>query len=151
MLAIPLPVIARARLPLGRKLVLCGVFGLGAVVVLLAVLNRYYNFIMPHDLVFLAWYNGEAATAVLIANVPFCWALLRKVFALGPWKDSSVGIGKGTHAGPRTIGGSEGRGRRRIADSEWVSRTDGESESTERIANNDGVGEVELADRCREN
>ncbi|KAK0738695.1 hypothetical protein B0T18DRAFT_475303, partial [Schizothecium vesticola] len=84
-LAIPLPMIIRARLPLHQKLVLCFVFSLGVLVVLLAILNRYYNFVMPHDLVFLAWYNGEASTAVIIANVPFLWILLRRVFALEAW------------------------------------------------------------------
>ncbi|KAK3314594.1 hypothetical protein B0H66DRAFT_627231 [Apodospora peruviana] len=89
MLCIPLPMIARARLPLRRKLVLCGVFSLGVLVVLVAVLNRYFNFTMPNDHVFLGWYNGEASTAVLIANIPFCWSLLRRVFALDSWAAGS--------------------------------------------------------------
>ena len=129
MLAIPIPMIARTRLPLRRRLVLCGVFGLGVLVVLLAILNRYYNFVMPHDLVFLAWYNGEASTAVVIANVPFCWALLRRVFALDSWGGNSHdgGLGReggdgnvngdGQHQPPPTIGSGgpprRGRGRGR--------------------------------------
>ena len=127
MLAIPIPMIARTRLPLRRRLVLCGVFGLGVLVVLVAILNRYYNFVMPHDLVFLAWYNGEASTAVVIANVPFCWALLRRVFSLDSWGGNShdgggLGDGDGNgdrrHQSPPTIGsggpprrGGRGRGR----------------------------------------
>jgi hypothetical protein len=150
MLAIPLPIIARSRLPLRRKLILIGVFGLGVLVVLLAVLNRYYNFAMPHDLVFLAWYNGEAATAVMIANVPFCWGLLRRIFALDPWGHSS-GAGpshkRGTGAGagdggnvmipPPTIGSGGKRGRvrvRRILDMAVTGLDESPSESMERIA-----------------
>ncbi|KAK5661359.1 hypothetical protein OQA88_11255 [Cercophora sp. LCS_1] len=111
MLCIPIPMIARSRLPLKRKIVLCGVFGLGVLVVLLAILNRYYNFVMPHDLVFLAWYNGEASTAVMTANVPFCWALLRRVFALDSWAGSSGGKQVIANTGPPTIGSGQ-RGSR---------------------------------------
>ncbi|KAK0639205.1 hypothetical protein B0T16DRAFT_337132 [Cercophora newfieldiana] len=88
-LAIPIPMIIRTRLPLRQKIVLCGVFSLGVLVVLLAILNRVFNFVMPHDLVFLAWYNGEASTAVIIANIPFCWPLVRRVFGVESWGGSS--------------------------------------------------------------
>ena len=102
MLCIPVPLIARARLPLKRKLALCGVFSLGIFVVLVAILNRYYNFSQPDTLVFLSWYNGEATTAVLIANIPFCWTLLRKIFRLDAWAGSNEQ--SGFPSGPPTIG-----------------------------------------------
>jgi hypothetical protein len=38
--------IARTRLPIRQKIALCSVFGLGVLVVLLAILNRVYNFVM---------------------------------------------------------------------------------------------------------
>lgn len=89
MLLIPVPMIARAKLPLIRKVILCFIFSLGLLVVLVAILNRYYNFTVSNSLVFLIWYNGEASTAVMVANIPFCWTLLRRVFALDAWGSSS--------------------------------------------------------------
>ncbi|KAK3360915.1 hypothetical protein B0T24DRAFT_119862 [Lasiosphaeria ovina] len=111
MLCIPLPVIIRARLPLRRKLVLCGVFSLGGLVVVVAILNRYFNLAMPNDSGFLRWYNAEAATAVVIANVPFCWALLRQVFALDSWAASSSGSGGGGSVAGRRRSCSRAGGR----------------------------------------
>lgn len=89
MLLIPVPMIARAKLPLLRKTILCVIFSLGLLVVLVAILNRYYNFTVSNSLVFLIWYNGEASTAVMVANIPFCWTLLRRLFALDAWGSSS--------------------------------------------------------------
>ena len=91
LMCIPIPLIARAHLPLKRKLVLCAVFSLGVSVVIVAILNRYYNFTQPNELVFLIWYNGEASTAVMIANLPMCWALLQKVFSLDAWGSTRWG------------------------------------------------------------
>ncbi len=158
--------IARARLPLRRKLVLCGVFSLGVLVVLLAILNRYYNFVMPHDLVFLAWYNGEAGTAVMVANVPFCWALVRRIFALGPWRGSAASGGGSGQGGSKGTGGiriSNGRGggggwretRPKQSLFGTVMSRHSESESTEEITGagkdlergSGGGDDVELAER----
>ena len=101
LMCIPIPLIARARLPLKRKLVLCAVFSLGVSVVIVAILNRYYNFTQPNELVFLIWYNGEASTAVMIANIPMCWALLQKVFSLDAWGSNRWGR---SASGPPIVG-----------------------------------------------
>lgn len=96
MLLIPLPMLIKARLPMRRKAVLCAVFSLGVFVVLAAILNRYYNFTEPYgSLVYLNWYAGEAATAVMVANVPHCWPILSRVFRLGSFKSTSVGQSSG--------------------------------------------------------
>jgi hypothetical protein len=89
MLLIPVPMIAAAHLPLKRKIVLCTVFSLGVVVVIIAILNRYFNFTIDNSLVFLIWYNTEGSAAVMIANLPFCWTLLRKIFSLGTWSGTT--------------------------------------------------------------
>ena len=41
------------------------------------------------SLVYLNWYAGEAATAVLVANVPHLWPLIATVFHLGAFKPGS--------------------------------------------------------------
>ncbi|KAJ9137543.1 Decarboxylase [Pleurostoma richardsiae] len=141
MLCVPVPLIARAHLPLKRKLVLCVVFSLGALVVLVAILNRYFNFTTTNDLVFLVWYNGEASTAVMIANIPFCWTLLRRLFALDAWGGySSNGRGSRTRTAPPPpmgsgrIGGMEKRRRGPHSVILGVDMT----ESMERIADSEG-------------
>ncbi|KAI4168255.1 MAG: hypothetical protein LQ348_007536, partial [Seirophora lacunosa] len=69
MIYIPLPLLLRARLPPKRKAILCGVFSLGFLVILSAILNRYYNFTAGYgSLIYLNWYVGEAATSVFVAN-----------------------------------------------------------------------------------
>ncbi|KAL8628038.1 hypothetical protein Q9189_006247 [Teloschistes chrysophthalmus] len=84
MLYIPLPILIKAQLPLKRKIILCGVFSLGILVVLSAILNRYYNFTAGFgSLVYLNWYVGEAATSVFVANIPHLWPLLSRLFSLG--------------------------------------------------------------------
>jgi len=168
MLAIPIPMIARTRLPLRQKIVLCGVFSLGVLVVLLAILNRTFNFAMPHNLVFLAWYNGEASTAVIIANVPFCWALVRRLFKLESWGGGSSTdprrirrrLGENDNEPPPTIGSAEpkrGRlGGLRKGDSLFdtvLTRHDSGSESVQRMTAKDEVEvynhDIELGERPR--
>lgn len=121
--------IIRTRLPIRQKIVLCGVFSLGVLVVLLAILNRVFNFLMPHSLVFLAWYNGEASTAVIIANIPFCWPLVRRIFGVESWGGASSATGPGKNAGrygndanvpPPTIGSAMQR-------KSWMRKQRGES------------------------
>ena len=90
MLLIPLPLLIKARLPMKRKLVLCGVFSLGIFVILASILNRYYNFTAGYgSLIYLNWYAGEAATAVMVANIPHCWPILSRVFRLGSFKSTT--------------------------------------------------------------
>jgi len=38
--------------------------------ILIAILNRYYNFTNPNDLVYTYWYVAEVATAVYVGNIP---------------------------------------------------------------------------------
>ncbi|KAH8815546.1 hypothetical protein F5884DRAFT_181938 [Xylogone sp. PMI_703] len=88
MLLIPLPLLITSKLPLKRKIVLCGVFSLGIFVILAAILNRYYNFSVAYSPIFLNWYVGEVSTAVYVANIPLCWPLVRRIFSLGSFADS---------------------------------------------------------------
>ena len=82
MLGIALPMFLRSHLPLQRKLTLCVIFGLGIFVILSAVLNKYYSFTDPFGVLWTYWYVRESSTAMLVANLPFLWGLVRKVFGL---------------------------------------------------------------------
>ncbi|QRD94790.1 hypothetical protein F9C07_1826748 [Aspergillus flavus] len=80
MLCIPLPLFIRSHLPLKQKVAVCAVFSLGGIVILMAALNKYYNFTELQNPRFLKWYVAEVATAVYVSNVPLLWPLLRQLF-----------------------------------------------------------------------
>lgn len=79
---IPLPLLVKTNLPLRKKFVLCGVFSLGGVVIVCAALNKNSSFRDPWSVDWVFWYTREISTAVIVANIPHLWALLRKIFRL---------------------------------------------------------------------
>ncbi|KAF2110833.1 hypothetical protein BDV96DRAFT_650450 [Lophiotrema nucula] len=105
MLCIALPMFIRSLLPLKRKLILCCIFSLGIFVILCSVLNKYYSFSKPYESGWIFWYIRESSTAVLVANLPFTWTLLRKIFNLGAFDEE--------HPPPPTYHSSRTAGGRR--------------------------------------
>ena len=53
--------------------------------ILVAILNRYFNFSNPNSMFYMYWYVAEMATAVYVGNVPLCWQLIAHVFSMGSW------------------------------------------------------------------
>ncbi|KAM0425359.1 hypothetical protein ACHAPT_009416 [Fusarium lateritium] len=104
---IPMPIFLKSQLPLKRKIVLCAVFALGAFTVrhptlcapnqahtlqiLSAILNKFYSFNEPFGSNWTFWYVRESSTALLTANLPYIWTLLRRIFNLGSFNGSSYG------------------------------------------------------------
>lgn len=82
MLLIGFSLFIRSKLPWSRKLILSGVFSLGIFVILAAVLNKYYSFAHPFGSQWTYWYIRESSTAMIVANLPFVWTLLRRIFKL---------------------------------------------------------------------
>lgn len=80
LLAIALPMFIRSRIPTRKKIALVGVFGLGVFVILCAILNKYYSFTQPFGSQWTFWYTRESSTSLLVANLPFLYTLLRRVF-----------------------------------------------------------------------
>jgi hypothetical protein len=80
MLCIPLPLLITSRLPRTKKLLLCILFSLGIFVIMCAVLNKYYSFAHPFSPMWTYWYIREASTAIMVANAPMCWTLVRRIF-----------------------------------------------------------------------
>jgi hypothetical protein len=85
-----LQMLIRSRLPIRRKLILSGIFGLGIFVILAAVLNKYYSFSQPFGSLWTFWYVRESSTALLVANLPFTWTLLRRIFNLRAFDSSGT-------------------------------------------------------------
>lgn len=79
LLSIALPMFIRSKLPPRKKIALVLVFGLGIFVILAAILNKYYSFTEPFGNMWTYWYVRESSTALLVANLPYMWTLLRRV------------------------------------------------------------------------
>ncbi|KAF2008046.1 hypothetical protein P154DRAFT_541304 [Amniculicola lignicola CBS 123094] len=105
MLCIALPMFLRSLLPWKRKLILCCIFSLGIFVIMASVLNKYYSFTAPYESTWISWYARESSTAILVANLPFTWTLLRKLFKLGAFDEH--------HPPPPTYHSSRTAGGRR--------------------------------------
>jgi len=122
MLCIPLPLLITSLLPRAKKFILCCLFGLGMFVILCAVLNKYYSFAHPFSPMWTFWYIREASTAVYVANMPMCWALMRRLFNLRAFN------ARPSHTGnyPRTIG-SNRNGSRALYGREMLSSGSHES------------------------
>ncbi|KAK7635849.1 hypothetical protein IWX48DRAFT_630474 [Phyllosticta citricarpa] len=82
LLVLALQMVVRSQLPLHRKLVLSIIFGLGIFVVLASILNKYYSFTNPYGQAWTFWYTRESSTSLLVANLPYTWTLLRRLFNL---------------------------------------------------------------------
>ncbi|KAI0477754.1 hypothetical protein GGR56DRAFT_692531 [Xylariaceae sp. FL0804] len=52
------------------------------IVILSAILNKYYSFSDNYGTAWIFWYIREASTAIIVANLPLTWTLLQGVFAL---------------------------------------------------------------------
>jgi hypothetical protein len=89
MLVIALQMFIRSLLPLKRKLILCGIFSLGIFVIIASILNSYYSFVNPYRQTWTFWYVRESSTAILVANLPFTWTILRDLFDLGSFDETS--------------------------------------------------------------
>ncbi|KAI9745526.1 MAG: hypothetical protein M1818_001060 [Claussenomyces sp. TS43310] len=82
MMCIPLPMLISSRLPRLKKAILCILFGMGTFVIACAITNKVYSFTQPFAVIWTYWYVREASTAILVANIPNCWPLLRRLFNL---------------------------------------------------------------------
>jgi hypothetical protein len=89
MLVIALQMLIRSLLPLKRKLVLCGIFSLGIFVIIASILNSYYSFKNPYRPTWTSWYVRESSTAILVANLPYTWTILRQFYDVGTFDESS--------------------------------------------------------------
>jgi rhodopsin domain-containing protein len=104
MLSVAFSLFLGNRLSWSRKLILCGVFGLGVFTILSAVLNKYYSFTHPFGSQWTYWYVRESSTAIIVANLPFTWSLLRRIFKLKAFDDNTSFRPKGYHSA-RTAAG----------------------------------------------
>ena len=77
---IPLPMFLRAHLDLKKKLLLIFPFSLGFFTMVCAICSKHSSFTQPYSVLWIYWYTREASTVMIVANVPYSWTLVRKVF-----------------------------------------------------------------------
>lgn len=107
MLLIPLPLITRLNVPWRHKLVLLGIFGLGAFVIVAAILTKVFNLGNIWDSGYMLWYTRESSVAVYVANIPFIWPLVKdKVPGMNRFTPGyrSTGSHRAYTLGDRSIG-----------------------------------------------
>ncbi|KAL1792877.1 hypothetical protein ACET3X_009384 [Alternaria dauci] len=103
MLCIALQMLIRSLLPMKRKIILCGIFSLGLFVVAASIMNSYYSLSNPYKPTWIDWYVRETSTAILVANLPFTWTILRELFELGNFDEANPP--PWSYHSPRTAGG----------------------------------------------
>ncbi|OJD31784.1 family decarboxylase [Diplodia corticola] len=101
LLVLALQMIIRSRLPMHRKLVVSLIFGIAVFVILASILNKYYSFTNPFGGLWTYWYTRESSTSLLVANLPYTWTLLRRLFNLRSFDGRSSGTGTATENGSR--------------------------------------------------
>lgn len=90
-LCLAMSLFLRSQLPLRRKLILAGVCGIGVFVILCAVMSKYYSFSNLFGTDWTTWYFREVSTAVIVANLPFMWILLRRFCGMHTWHPPAPG------------------------------------------------------------
>ncbi|OAG07802.1 uncharacterized protein CC84DRAFT_1195845 [Paraphaeosphaeria sporulosa] len=89
MLCIALQMLIRSSLPTKRKMVLCFIFSLGLFTITAAILSLYYSISNSYIHTWLSWYLREVSMAVIVANIPFTWTILRELFEVDEFNASS--------------------------------------------------------------
>jgi hypothetical protein len=89
MLSIALQMLIRSSLPAKRKLVLCFIFSLGLFTIAAAILSVYYSTSNSYIHTWLSWYLREASMAIIVANIPFTWTILRELFEVDEFNAST--------------------------------------------------------------
>lgn len=89
MLCIALQMLIRSSLPLRRKLVLCAIFSMGIFTVAAATLSAFYSIHRPYLHTWLSWYLRESSMAIIVANIPFTWTVIREIFEVDEFGEAS--------------------------------------------------------------
>lgn len=77
---IPLPMFIKAHLETKKKILLIFPFSLGFFTMICAILSKHLSFTQPFSSEWLFWYTRESSTAMIVANMPYSWTIIRKVF-----------------------------------------------------------------------
>ncbi|RMZ79015.1 hypothetical protein DV737_g3644, partial [Chaetothyriales sp. CBS 132003] len=96
-MSIPLPLFIKVKLELKRKLLLVFPFIFGFFTMICAILSKHASFTNPYSSEWVFWYCREASTAMIVANMPYSWSLIRRAFRLKSFFGASGERSEGGH------------------------------------------------------
>ncbi|PSN64989.1 hypothetical protein BS50DRAFT_48781 [Corynespora cassiicola Philippines] len=94
-MAIPIPLLIKVNLPLGKKLVLGCIFFIGTVTIFAAAYNKHMSFKDPFSNTWIIWYLREVFTAMLCANLPLTRPVLQRLCNIGDWTTARSSLSDG--------------------------------------------------------
>ncbi|KAF2711949.1 hypothetical protein K504DRAFT_521231 [Pleomassaria siparia CBS 279.74] len=80
LILLPMPILFGARLPLKRKMGLIVVFLMGFFSIMSAIVNKVFALTHPYGNEWTTWYIRETYMAILCANLPLIYPLIRRAF-----------------------------------------------------------------------
>lgn len=108
-IALPMPMLWRVRLPLRRKAALGLLFGSGALVMVCTILRNYYVLAAVTDeQLAQLWASREAFASMVVVSVPAIWSLVRKRGWLGHYDGGGGARGGGGNGGGGALAGGGG-------------------------------------------
>ncbi|GKZ17245.1 hypothetical protein AbraCBS73388_007297 [Aspergillus brasiliensis] len=151
-LCVILPMFIRAKMPWKTKLPVIVVFSMGIVVIVCAIISKYFTFHDIYDDSYQFWYLREASIGMYVTNLPFVWSLARSTLTFlrtsqytnkGRYNEAQYGTDQASHARWKSgVGNSRStRNMPTIYDTR-TGRADGitRTESEENIIELGGVG-----------
>jgi hypothetical protein len=81
-MSIPIPMILKAHMDKKRKFLLVFPFSLGVFTMACAISSKHLTFTQPFSGDWIFWYTRESSTAMIVTNMPYSWALIRRIFHL---------------------------------------------------------------------
>lgn len=79
-MSIPLPLLLKTHLDLKAKIILACPFCMGLFTISCAIASKQLSFSKPYSPDWVYWYCREASTAIIVANMPYNWTLIRRMF-----------------------------------------------------------------------
>ncbi|KAJ4168928.1 hypothetical protein NW754_010859 [Fusarium falciforme] len=86
---LPMPLFLKSNATAKIKVALCCIYTVGVFTIVSAVLNKYYSFTDPFGADWTVWYIRESSTALIAANLPLTWPLVRQVMHISTSNQSS--------------------------------------------------------------
>ncbi len=96
--------------------------------ILSAILNKFYSFSQPFGSDWTFWYIRESSTALIVANLPLTWPLLRRVFDLRSFNAESSNLRYGQSSSRFHSGTAHGHAGNRRGDGAGLGHSSGSQE-----------------------
>ncbi|KAH7123537.1 hypothetical protein B0J11DRAFT_314168 [Dendryphion nanum] len=141
-IAIPMPLLFKVKLPMKTKAVLLFIFMIGMFTIIAAALNKYYSFRNPFGLEWTIWYLRESYTAILCANLPLTYPLIQKLFRLKNWSSNSYGASNNQYGQRSNITGTISGMKSRHRNQKLPSHASSHMASIRKTESQEGINET---------